>query len=188
MKNSPFIQFIRGLILISFLIVFFFFKCGGNKENNKSESSTIESSEELLNNNAKTETTTTTTTCNICGREFYGNGYEEQLDGTFKELPDGNQGFLCSPSCARKASQKLDDVAKKYGIDLNESSGSKCQRCSGHYENGFCNLCGGASPERVNQSIQSRANCEMCQGNKYVEGYDGVKVCPVCKGIGKKSY
>jgi len=175
----------RGLIFVSFLIVFFFFKCGGNKEKNQSESSTIESTEESFNNDSNQESTST---CNIFGREFYGNGYEEQLDGTFKELPDGNQGFLCSPACARKASQKLEDVANKYGIDLNESSDSRCNRCNGYYEDGFCNLCGGASPERVNQSLQNRANCEMCQGNKYVEGYYGVKVCPVCNGTGKVSY
>ncbi len=186
MKNSPFFQFMRGVIFVSFLIVFFFFKCGGNKENNKSESSTIESSEESLNNNTNTETTSTT--CNICGREFYGNGYEEQLDGTFKELPDGNQGFLCSPACARKASQKLEDVAHKYGIDLNESSNSRCNRCNGHYEDGFCNLCGGASPERVNQSLQNRADCEMCQGKKYIDGYNGIKICSVCNGTGKITY
>lgn len=127
-------------------------------------------------------------TCNICEREFNGNGYEEQLDGTFKELEYPYSNQLCSPSCARKASQKLENVANEYGVDLNESSNSRCDRCSGHYEEGFCNLCGGASPERVNQSLQNRANCEMCQGNKYVEGYDGVKVCPVCNGTGKENY
>jgi hypothetical protein len=185
MNYSPFTYFMRGLIFVSFLIVFFFFKCGGNNEQKQSEQLPIETTEESLNNDSNTESSTT---CNICGREFYGNGYEEQLDGSVKELSDEYQGYLCSPTCARKASQKLDDVADKYGIDLNESSSSKCNRCSGHYEDGFCNLCGGASPERVNQSLQNRANCEMCQGNKYVEGYDGVKICPVCNGTGKESY
>jgi hypothetical protein len=175
----------RGLILVSFLIVFFFFKCGGNNEQKQSEPTTIKSTEESLNNDSNTESSST---CNICGREFSGNGYEEQLDGIIKELEYPYSNQLCSPSCARKASQKLDDVSKKYGIDLNESSSSRCNRCSGNYEDGYCNLCGGASPERVNQSLQNQANCEMCQGNKYVEGYDGVKVCPVCNGTGKESY
>lgn len=185
MKHSSFISFTRGLIFVSFLIVFFFFKCGGKNEEKQSEQTTVKSTDETLNNDSNTELTTT---CNICRREFYGNGYEEQLDGSVKELSDEYQGYLCSPACARKASQKLEDVSDKYGIDLNESSNSRCKRCSGHYEDGFCNLCGGASPERVNQSLQNRANCEMCQGNKYVEGYDGVKVCPVCNGTGKESY
>ena len=87
-----------------------------------------------------------------------------------------------------KISQKLNEVADKYDIEANESSSSKCQRCSGSYESGFCNMCGGASPARVNESNQNRANCEMCQGNGYIEGYNGVKTCPVCNGTGKDSY
>jgi len=175
----------RGLIFVSFLIVFFFYKCGGNNEEKQSEQTTVESTEETLNNDSNTESSTT---CNICGREFFGNGYEEQMDGSITELEYPYSNQLCSPTCARKASQKIDDISNKYGIDLNESTSSRCQRCSGQYVDGFCNLCGGASPERVNQSNQNRANCEMCQGNKYVEGYDGVKVCPVCSGTGKESY
>lgn len=185
MKYSPFVYFMRGLIFVSFLIVFFFYKCGGNNQEKQSEPTKVESTEETLNNDANTESSST---CNICGREFSGNGYEEQLDGSITELEYPYSNQLCSPTCARKASQKIDDVANKYGIDLNESTSSRCQRCSGQYEDGFCNLCGGASSERVNQSNQNRANCEMCQGNKYVEGYDGVKLCPVCNGTGKKSY
>jgi hypothetical protein len=167
------------------LIVFFFVKCSGNNEEKQSEPTTIESTEETSNNDSNTESLST---CNICGREFNGNGYEEQLDGSVQELEYPYSNQLCSPTCARKASQKLDDVANKYGIDINESASSNCKRCNGHYEDGFCNLCSGASPERVNQSNQDRANCEMCQGSKYVEGYDGIKVCPVCNGSGKESY
>ena len=185
MKYSPFVYFMRGLIFVSFLIVFFFYKCGGNNQEKQSEPTTVESTEETLNNDSNTESSST---CNICGRDFSGNGYEEQLDGSITELEYPYSNQLCSPTCARKASQKLEDVADEYGIDLNESTSSRCQRCSGHYEDGFCNLCGGASPERVNQSNQNRANCEMCKGNKYIEGYDGVKVCPVCNGTGKESY
>lgn len=184
-KQSPFIYFIRGIIFVVFLIVFFFVKCSGNNDEKQSEPTTIESTEETSNNDSNTESSST---CNICGREFNGNGYEEQLDGSVQELEYPYSNQLCSPTCARKASQKLDDVANKYGIDINESASSNCKRCNGHYEDGFCNLCGGASPERVNQSNQDRANCEMCQGIKYVEGYDGIKVCPVCNGSGKESY
>lgn len=177
------------LIFFVLLGSFFYYKEFYLKTQKQAESPTIESTKvstkESLNNNSTTEATST---CTICGREFYGNGYEEQMDGSVKELSDDYQGFLCSPTCVRKASQKLEDVADKYGIDLKESSSSKCERCSGHYEDGFCNLCGGASPERVNQSLQNRANCEMCQGNKYVDGYNGVKVCPACNGTGKESY
>ena len=184
-KQSPFKNFIRGILFVIFLIVFILVKCSGNNDDKQSEPTTIESTEETSNNDSNTESSST---CNICGRAFNGNGYEEQLDGSVQELEYPYSNQLCSPTCARKASQKLDDVANKYGIDINETASSKCQRCNGHYEDGFCNLCGGASPERVNQSNQNRANCEMCQGSKYVESYDGVKVCPVCNGSGKESY
>ena len=185
MNNSPFIYLIRGMLFISFLIFFFIYKCSGNADNNQPESQNIESSDGSLNNESNTASATT---CTICNGEFYGNGYEEQPDGSFEELEYPYSNQLCSPTCARKATQKLDDVANTYGIDLKESSNSRCERCSGHYEDGFCNMCGGASSERINQSNQNKANCEMCQGSKYVEGYDGVKICPVCNGSGNESY
>jgi hypothetical protein len=175
----------RGLAFVSFLIVFFVVKCSGNEDVNNSEIQSEEITEESTSTNSSAESTAT---CTICDKEFYGRGYEEQVDGSIIELSDPYQGFLCSPSCVRKASQKTEDVANKYGIDLNETKRSRCQRCSGHYEDGFCNLCGGASPERANQSNQNKANCQMCQGNKYVDGYDGVKICTVCNGSGKESY
>ena len=178
-------------LLLSYLIFFivfgsfFYFKEFYLKKEKQSESPTIETTVESLNNDSNTESSTS---CNICGKMFSGNGYEEQPDGSFEELEYPYSNQLCSPSCARKATQKLDDVANTYGIDLKESSISRCERCSGHYEHGFCNMCGGASSERVNQSNQNKANCEMCQGSKYVEGYDGFKVCPVCNGSGNESY
>ena len=128
------------------------------------------------------------TICTICDKEFYGNGYEEQMDGSYKELSNDYQGFVCSPTCGREATNKIKKVASKYGIDLKESVNSKCERCSGFYEDGFCNICGGASPERENESNQNKASCEMCQGDKYIELNNGVKLCPVCEGTGKQSY
>jgi hypothetical protein len=180
MKNKilPFVVF------FTILGSFFYFKEFYLKE--KENENRIENNRFLTP--APSSEVESTSRCSQCGREFHGNGYEEQEDGSFKELEYPYSNLLCSPACARKAAQQLEDVANKYGIDLDESSSNRCQRCSGRYEDGFCNLCGGASPERVNQSNQNRANCEMCQGNKYVEGYDCVKVCPVCNGTGKVSY
>lgn len=182
MKNK-----ILPILIFSVLFGSFFYlkEFYFNEKNNENR---IENSGFLTEPSMTTPESESATTCSQCGRVFYGNGYEEQEDGTFKELEYPYSNQLCSPSCAQKASQKLEDVANKYGIELNESSSSRCNRCNGHYEDGFCNLCGGASPESVNQSLQNRSNCEMCHGNKYVEGYDGVKVCPVCNGSGKESY
>ncbi len=178
-------------LLLSYLVFilifgsFFYYKEFYLKQQKQSESQNVESIDESLNDDSNS---VSTTTCNICGRAFSGNGYEKQLDGSIIELEYPYSNQLCSPSCARKASQKLDDVVDKYGIDLEESSNTRCQRCNGRYADGFCTLCGGASLDKVNQSNQNRANCQMCQGNKYVEGYDGVKICPVCNGTGKENY
>lgn len=180
MKNSPFVQFMRGLIFVSFLIVFFFFKCGGNKENNKSESSTIESSEESLNNNTNTETTSTT--CNICGREFYGNGYEEQSDGTFKELEYPYSNQICSPSCGRKHVQNINSVARKYGVELDEQNSKSSPNTQGDYhvgkdgrvyENNKCTLCKGTGVEK---------------GRNVATGEPQGRICPMCDGKGVRSY
>ena len=108
-------------IATTFTVIIFLALAFGSSENNdnekQSEQTTLESTEETLNNDSNTESSST---CNICGREFNGRGYEEQTNGNFKELEYPYSNLLCSPSCARKASQNIDDVANKYGIDLNQ--------------------------------------------------------------------
>jgi hypothetical protein len=184
MKNPKLI--INYLIFFIVLGSFFYYKEFYLKKQEKSKSSIIETTEEEIISNDSNEQSTSV--CNICGEKFNGNGYEEQIDGSFKELENPYSNQICSPTCARKASQKLDDVANKYGIDIDETNNNMCHRCNGHYVEGFCNMCGGASPERVNQSNQNRADCEMCQGKKYIDGYNGIKICSVCNGTGKITY
>lgn len=103
-------------IVSTFTVIIFLALAFGSSDSD-SKSSTIESTENALNDDSNAKTSST---CNICGREFNGRGYEEQTNGNFKELEYPYSNQLCSPSCARKASQNIDDVANKYGIDLNQ--------------------------------------------------------------------
>ena len=185
MQYSPIIYIIRGLILVGFCAVIYFKNFSTNIEKTIPEAQALEEFSKAKDNESEKENLSI---CSICGNSFYGNGYEEQMDGRWVKLSEDYQGTICSPACGRESIEKLKMVTSKYGINTNEPSNIKCQRCRGYYENGFCNLCGGASPERVSQSNQYRENCEMCQGNKYVNGYNGIKRCPVCKGTGVKSY
>ena len=160
-----------------------------NSISSDSEDDIVTNNQEVENEQNDNSGNESSNTCSICGNSFSGNGYEEQMDGSWIELEDVYQGQICSPSCGEKHTDKMNNIGRKYGVDLeNESGEGPCQRCSGSYVDGFCNICGGASPERVNQSIQNRADCEMCQGNKYIDGYDGLEVCSVCNGSGKQTY
>ncbi len=71
------------------------------------------------------------------------------------------------------------------------SDGQKCSRCMGHYQGGFCGICGGASGERVNESYSKAAKCEFCGGSGFIPKggiHGGSKLCPSCKGKGKQIY
>jgi hypothetical protein len=71
------------------------------------------------------------------------------------------------------------------------TDGQTCLRCGwGHYKNGYCDLCGAASPERVNRSIQNNAPaCDICKGKGFIRGANGDSIiCPSCKGTGKETF
>lgn len=171
-------------ILLSYLVFFilfgsfFYYKEFYLKKQEQLESPTIESTEESLNNVTNEEYTTT---CCICGKEFYGNGYEEQMDGSFKELEYPYSNQLCSPSCARKASQKLEDITNKYGVDIDNQVSNSQQENDGYqlgndgrvYEKNKCGLCKGTGYET---------------GKNIATGKMDVRVCPMCDGRGIKSY
>ena len=179
---------IRNTIIFLLIVIggIAFFVNSISSSNNEEGALQNQESESVQNEESENESSMT---CSICGNSFLGNGYEEQMDGSWKELEDGYQGQICSPTCGERHAEKMNKIGQKYGVDLeNESNDGPCQRCSGSYVDGFCTICGGASPERVNQSMQNRADCEMCQGNKYIDGYDGLEVCGVCNGSGKQTY
>lgn len=68
------------------------------------------------------------------------------------------------------------------------SDGLKCTQCIGHYQGGFCDICGAASPERVQESYSKAANCKYCQGSGVIPNGNRYKVCPSCRGTGKQTY
>ena len=83
--------------------------------------------------------------------------------------------------------RRAEEVNKKSYI----TDGQKCSRCTGYYRGGFCNVCGGASGERVNESYSKAANCEFCGGSGLIEKggiHGGKKLCSSCKGKGKQIY
>ena len=119
------------------------------------------------------------TKCSICGRQFTGNGYEEVSDGVWKLCKDGEQSYICSPECGMVHTRKMNELMQKAGVS------TKCSHCGlGTYQNGYCNYCGAASPERVNESYSNMPKCQGCNGT----GWRDNEVCPLCDGKGVKVY
>lgn len=119
-------------------------------------------------------------TCSICGNEFHNRGYEEVSEGVWRELEEGNQGQICSPACGRKHNQQFNDVAKKYGVDLEDSetnSSNEGQYKMGNdgrvYEQNKCSLCKGTGIET---------------GRNIATGETEGRICPMCEGRGVRSY
>lgn len=154
--------------------------CNKYPKDNAQEISSVDSMEvnqyssesEIENNN----------TCNICGNDFVGRGYEEQMDGTWKELESPYTNQICSPSCGKKASGKVDDVARKYGIELDEQNSETNSSSEGDYhmgndgrvyENNKCELCKGTGVET---------------GRNVATGETQGRICPMCDGRGVRSY
>ena len=131
---------------------------------------------------------TSATVCKMCTREFTGDGYDK-IDGVWQKNTS-MQTELCSPSCARENSEKMDktydDILEKHGYQ--KVFTKKCSRCRSNYVDGFCERCGAASPEKVNETYSKMPNCEMCSGTGITDGYDGKRICSVCNGKGKQTY
>lgn len=180
MKNPKII--LNYLVFFVVLGSFFYYKEFYIKKQSKSNStpvSTIESTNQTTENDSNVETTNT---CNICGNEFYGNGYEEQSDGTFKELEYPYSNQICSPSCGRKHVQNINSVARKYGVELDEQNSKSSPNTQGDYhmgndgrvyENNKCTLCKGTGVEK---------------GRNVATGEPKVRICPMCDGKGVRSY
>lgn len=180
MKNPKLI--LNYLVFFLILGSFFYYKEIYLKKQVKSKSifeSTIETTNGKINNDSNVETTTT---CNICGNEFYGNGYEEQSDGTFKELEYPYSNQICSPTCGRKNAHNFNQVARKYGVELDEQNSENNSNTEGDYhmgndgrvyENNKCSLCKGTGVEK---------------GHNIATGESQGRICPMCDGRGVRSY
>lgn len=184
MKNPKLI--LNYLIFFIVLGSFFYYKEIYLKKEAQTESttestieSTIESTNKTLDNDSNMETKTI---CNICGNEFSGNGYEEQSDGTFKELENPYSNQICSPSCGRKNAQNFNKVSRKYGVELDEQNSPSNSNTQGDYqmgndgrvyENNKCSLCKGTGVEK---------------GRNIATGESQGRICPMCDGRGVRSY
>ena len=142
--------------------------------------------------NSITSTETRTDKCNICGRTFSGDGYSESNDGVWRPCKYPYSSSICSAECGIKSTGQFNRAADNL---INSGSSSLCSNCGlGHYQNGFCNRCGAASAERVNQSRSKSADCPMCKGTGIEKPMDANssgesgRICPTCGGTGKQSY
>jgi hypothetical protein len=194
-KNKPLInirQKEKNNNSIVYIIVFFLFigfcifksKDNHNNYDSNSINDTINSSEDINDSSSYNSSTI----CKICGIKFSGDGYD-RIDGTWQKNTS-MQTELCSPSCAREQSEKMDktydDILEKHGYQ--KVFTEKCSRCSGDFVEGFCERCGAASAEKVNETYSNMPNCEMCSGTGVSDGYDGKRICSVCNGKGKQTY
>jgi hypothetical protein len=174
-------------IIIGFFIIGLWF---WNSKNNSSDnnSNTVDETLNTISTTDENISETSSTVCKICSREFTGDGYDK-IDGQWQRNKD-MQTELCSASCAREQSEKMDktydDILEKHGYQ--KVFTEKCSRCSGDFEEGFCERCGAASAEKVDETYSNMPNCEMCSGTGITDGYDGKRICSVCNGKGKQTY
>lgn len=179
-------NFYSYIIIVCIVIGFLVWNSNDNSDDIQSESGIISTTETL---SVETDSYVSTTICKICGNEFSGDGYDK-IDGIYQKNTN-IQTELCSSTCARQEEKNIEDkydkILKKYGYKTSYSS-ENCNRCSGHYVDGFCNMCGAASPDKMNESLSKRPNCEMCSGIGIVNGYNGNRICTVCNGTGKQTF
>jgi hypothetical protein len=115
-----------------------------------------------------------TTVCSVCGKSFKGNGYQEQIDGSWKELSDDYQGTICSPTCGRKNNEKLNDAIRSYKESNSTNNSDNVLGNDGRvYEKNACGLCKGTGIET---------------GRNIATGEKEGRICPMCDGKGVRSY
>lgn len=116
----------------------------------------------------------TNTICSVCGNSFKGNGYEEQIDGSWEELSNDYQGTICSPTCGRKNNEKLNDAVRGYEESNSTNNSDYGMGNDGRvYEKNACGLCKGTGIET---------------GRNIATGEQEGRICPMCDGKGVRSY
>jgi hypothetical protein len=115
--------------------------------------------------------------CAKCGKDITNRQAAKVADGQYE----------CVACFTQDRREKERQTETEYASD-----GQSCRVCgTGRYSGGFCNLCGAASPDRVQESNSNAPNCEYCQGAGVIKTggmHDHYKVCPSCKGSGKQTY
>ena len=172
---------ISAVVSIVIVIVLFFIKINNSKNNDvDSVINNQNNSESVTSKSPKTEGNVTTNTCSICGKHFFNHGYEEGTDGVWRELEDPYHGQICSPTCGRKHNEQFNDIAKKYGVDLEEGESNtnnqgdyKTGNDGRVYEQNSCGLCNGTGIEK---------------GRNMSTGQTEGRICPMCDGRGVRGY
>jgi hypothetical protein len=179
-KWKYFLMLVCFAILLAFLNIgtdkiFEIFRNPNDSSNNNSSQKEREDVDSVSNS-----IESTSNICSICGKRFNNRGYEEVSEGVWRELAEGNQGLICSPACGRKHNQQFNHVAKKYGVDLEDSetnSSNEGQYKMGNdsrvYEQNKCSLCKGTGIET---------------GRNVATGETEGRICPMCEGRGVRSY
>ena len=167
-------NFLPSFIFSTLGIVFLFVSIFGEtrEEINERENQTTEQSEETQ--------TLINSTCTICGNKFEGNGYEEVSSGVWELLQDPYSGTICSVRCGMKHTEKMNDIANSYGVDLGESQ-SNNQNTNEYemgndgkvYETNACTMCKGTG---------------VTKGRNYLSGEIEYLTCQMCEGQGVRSY
>lgn len=192
-KKSEFVSIIISVILVVILISIF------SKDNNKSSvttpTSTSNSSSTNINNSQSQEPSYK---CKICGTTINGKGYCEDGQGNWRPCidADNTMPYICSYTCAMRKKQRIDDAFKKVEDKVNNlNNGERCLNCGvGHYQNGFCDVCGGASRQRVEESRSKLPKCALCNGTGIEmpqganTGGETGRICPACNGSGHSDY
>ena len=183
--------FVTLFVIIVCLGGFIAFVNSNSINANNSNSTQISSPPSSTNVN---QSTSDGNTCIICGRKFYGLGYEEVSDGVWQQSTS-NQYFICSAECGLKHTRKINNLTQQAVQEHGVSNGNVCSSCGlGRYVNGFCSRCGAASREVVEEHNSRMPVCGLCKGTGIEmpmganTGGETGRICPACNGTGHSSY
>lgn len=157
-SRNHFFEFIVFCVVAFFVYI----KFERNESKNKSNNENTHSSSNYNSNSPSNESIKNT--CSICGSLFTGSGYEETSNGIWKKCEDPYQCFICSPTCGRKHTDKMNGYTNSTRGDLNDGR---------LYESSSCGLCKGTGVETGYDAFTREYNsrtCPMCDG-KGVRGY-----------------
>lgn len=122
--NTNYFKIISSTVIV---VVFLFLAFGsGESKSSDSSSGTVETTSKVpasVKDNSKEQKTTT---CEFCGKEFIGRGYQMISEGVCEPCKEPYQSFLCSPECAmgnnKKTTEKFNEILNKHGYSsLDES-------------------------------------------------------------------
>ncbi len=172
MKKNLFKTICATLVVASFLFLAFGSGDSKTSENNSSSNNT---SNDAPSSSSESATIDNTNTCNICGKEFTGKGYEEVSEGVWQPCKDPNQCFICSRNCGLQSTRNMDKILEKYGVNPStiHDNNSYHEGDEGKiYESNACPLCNGTGIEKNKSQLSDEYG----------------RICPMCDGKGVRSY